>query len=862
MKTIKMTRYNTDQGAMDQQFCLRWNNHPTNLTGVLTSLLQREALCDVTLACEGNTVKAHQTILSACSPYFETIFLQNHHPHPIIYLKDVRYSEMRSLLDFMYKGEVNVGQSSLPMFLKTAESLQVRGLTDNNNLNYPSELDKHRDSAASSPTGRPTYGGIGMRGERQSRDRDPMHDSRADLREDLHSHRSSSSLSERSSAAAAAAAAAAAVAAASSNASLQSAAAAALGLTSGERSPSVGSASAAAAAVAAAVAAAASRSASVDVLNTRGDASSDRGSDRGAGGNDNGGSGSTERERVDSRDDLMQLDYSTKSKRDRDREMSTTPVEHISSSNKRRRKNSSNCDNSLTSTPNANVQDRHYTQDSQASSHSNFKASPVPKPNSGGGIGGGGNTSETEDSGGRHDSPLSVSGISGGNVSASAGGMGLNQSLSIKQELIDAQQQQREHHVSLPPDYLPTGGLKLHPEDMSSLLSSHHALQVTDTREDHNDAKQLPLDQTDNIDGVVVGDGGCGGGNEIQHSTEDLKVDIQDNKELRDENHHTLNEVHGRRPIPAYTDSEMDDDAENEEMIVDDNYNCEYKCKELNLTKIHCHQRVLYHHQRATEAEELAQQQQQRPAHMGSLHHEEHVVAAPQSVINLGRGGTSSMDSLCAAEATATAADLSPSSALNSSSAAAAAALQHQQQQLYALQHHHHHHHGPQTQHLHHQHQQHADQHAAGYHHGHHQSHHHHAYNTTASSSSTVLQVAHDNEHLTSSASSTTTSSSSANTSAAVAAAAAAAAANRRDHNIDYSSLFVQLSGTLPTLYRCVSCNKIVSNRWHHANIHRPQSHECPVCGQKFTRRDNMKAHCKIKHADIKDRFFSHYVHM
>ncbi|KXJ82771.1 hypothetical protein RP20_CCG011204 [Aedes albopictus] len=84
----------------------------------------------------------------------------------------------------------------------------------------------------------------------------------------------------------------------------------------------------------------------------------------------------------------------------------------------------------------------------------------------------------------------------------------------------------------------------------------------------------------------------------------------------------------------------------------------------------------------------------------------------------------------------------------------------------------------------------------------------------------------------------------------------------RRDHNIDYSSLFIQLNGTFPTLYSCVSCHKTVSNRWHHANIHRPQSHECPVCGQKFTRRDNMKAHCKVKHPELRDRFYNHIVHM
>nr|CAD7405136.1 unnamed protein product [Timema poppensis] len=94
------------------------------------ALRDEEDFVDVTLACDGQRLKAHKVVLSACSPYFKELFKSNPCKHPILFLRDVEFSHLQSLVEFMYAGEVNVAQAQLSSFLHTAESLQIRGLTE------------------------------------------------------------------------------------------------------------------------------------------------------------------------------------------------------------------------------------------------------------------------------------------------------------------------------------------------------------------------------------------------------------------------------------------------------------------------------------------------------------------------------------------------------------------------------------------------------------------------------------------------------------------------------------------------------------------------------------------------------------
>merc|ERR1719312_1981011 len=118
--------------ATAEKFCLRWNDFETNISVAFRELREEKDFFDVTLACEDNQVSCHKVILSACSPFFRNVLRRNPHQHPLLYLKGVKYSELISVLNFMYMGEVNVAQEELNSFLAVAEELKVKGLTQNN----------------------------------------------------------------------------------------------------------------------------------------------------------------------------------------------------------------------------------------------------------------------------------------------------------------------------------------------------------------------------------------------------------------------------------------------------------------------------------------------------------------------------------------------------------------------------------------------------------------------------------------------------------------------------------------------------------------------------------------------------------
>ncbi|CAD6993277.1 unnamed protein product [Ceratitis capitata] len=68
-------------------------------------------------------------------------------------------------------------------------------------------------------------------------------------------------------------------------------------------------------------------------------------------------------------------------------------------------------------------------------------------------------------------------------------------------------------------------------------------------------------------------------------------------------------------------------------------------------------------------------------------------------------------------------------------------------------------------------------------------------------------------------------------------------------HQMSYHNMFTQ-SREPGTMWRCRSCGKEVTNRWHHFHSHTAQRSLCPYCPATYSRIDTLRSHLRVKHPE------------
>ena len=122
-------------------FHLNWDGFQENLNTELKCL--REDFLDVTLVCDDEQISAHKVILSASSEFFRSILRRNAREFPLIYLKGVKMTLLKSIMDFIYTGEVEIAENDLSELLEIAFELKIKGLS---NRRFPKNEPKEQQT--------------------------------------------------------------------------------------------------------------------------------------------------------------------------------------------------------------------------------------------------------------------------------------------------------------------------------------------------------------------------------------------------------------------------------------------------------------------------------------------------------------------------------------------------------------------------------------------------------------------------------------------------------------------------------------------------------------------------------------------
>ena len=110
-----------------EKYSLTWHSYSYYMKSMIQELMMNEDFSVVTLVTDDKKqIRANRGVLSAFSPFFNNILKKEKNIDQIIYLRGIQYTEMESIMQFIYHGKATFYGERMEEFLAVAKSLEIK----------------------------------------------------------------------------------------------------------------------------------------------------------------------------------------------------------------------------------------------------------------------------------------------------------------------------------------------------------------------------------------------------------------------------------------------------------------------------------------------------------------------------------------------------------------------------------------------------------------------------------------------------------------------------------------------------------------------------------------------------------------
>ncbi|CAG0880110.1 unnamed protein product [Darwinula stevensoni] len=130
------------RAASMDEYLLKRRTHDSETLQALYSLWVQASHVDLTISCDDRSTKVHKLVLIASSGYFQKLFSRDSKDNVnAIHFLETSFELLNLAVKFMYCGEVNVPSEKFPSFMKLAEKLEIKGLSQGATTNGNGSLE-------------------------------------------------------------------------------------------------------------------------------------------------------------------------------------------------------------------------------------------------------------------------------------------------------------------------------------------------------------------------------------------------------------------------------------------------------------------------------------------------------------------------------------------------------------------------------------------------------------------------------------------------------------------------------------------------------------------------------------------------